>query len=600
MQLTDTTVDFPQRHVSSSYCMTPNSDGTVLYSPQGLFANDATPLGQGPPADFPIPAQQPGYYVTLPIRYPHVSRVERPSGVSVHIEGDPRPLVTLKDVDVSLSVPRDGSYRPGLFLDQRFWYIPDARLLVQVPVGNDHLILHKVDIEQRLEESQIDYLFVTSRAPLTATPGETFEYQMVVRSKNGGVKFQLSSAPGDMRIDAKGKITWPVPAGFSVEKQQVVVALRDKSGQEVFHSFAVHLPEAAENARAQAARAAQEREAAIEKARQEQDQAMIATLPERGPPARANAEKNAEEVLRRYQQQQRVQKPVHPLRTWTDSDGNQIEAQLTEIFAGFANLRSARGQMYLAPISRLSEEDRMYVGQISAAAIAERKRREAEREDSTTSRAQLQVLGAALLTAARSQGQYPAAYSVAPDGKPLLSWRVHLLPHLGANDLYGLFKLEEPWDSDYNRKLLAYMPSFYRATGSKAADGKTNFLAVRGERSVIVPPQKREPTGNSGLSGRFRRPAGGPGKVSIVSITDGTNNTAVLVEVPDTAAIEWTRPDDWEYGGADAIRQLMGFREGGFYAVLADGKVKFISDQNTPETIRRLFDRADGQPVELK
>ena len=43
-------------------------------------------------------------------------------------------------------------------------------------------------------------------------------------------------------------------------------------------------------------------------------------------------------------------------------------------------------------------------------------------------------------------------------GKPLLSWRVLLLPYLEQNDLYKQFKLDEPWDSKNNRPLLEKMP----------------------------------------------------------------------------------------------------------------------------------------------
>ncbi len=33
------------------------------------------------------------------------------------------------------------------------------------------------------------------------------------------------------------------------------------------------------------------------------------------------------------------------------------------------------------------------------------------------------------------------------DGKPLLSWRVAILPYVEQQELYNKFKLDEPWDS---------------------------------------------------------------------------------------------------------------------------------------------------------
>src|SRR5262245_37493125 len=40
------------------------------------------------------------------------------------------------------------------------------------------------------------------------------------------------------------------------------------------------------------------------------------------------------------------------------------------------------------------------------------------------------------------------------DGKPLLSWRVAILPYVEEDALYKQFKLDEPWDSDNNKKLI--------------------------------------------------------------------------------------------------------------------------------------------------
>jgi RNA polymerase sigma factor (sigma-70 family) len=51
------------------------------------------------------------------------------------------------------------------------------------------------------------------------------------------------------------------------------------------------------------------------------------------------------------------------------------------------------------------------------------------------------------------------------DGKPMLSWRVAILPYIEQDNLFKQFKLDEPWDSDHNKKLLALMPSTYRTPG---------------------------------------------------------------------------------------------------------------------------------------
>ena len=55
---------------------------------------------------------------------------------------------------------------------------------------------------------------------------------------------------------------------------------------------------------------------------------------------------------------------------------------------------------------------------------------------------------------------FPPAASVDKQGKPLLSWRVAILPYLEQQELYNKFKLDEPWDSPRNNKeLIQYMPN---------------------------------------------------------------------------------------------------------------------------------------------
>jgi hypothetical protein len=47
------------------------------------------------------------------------------------------------------------------------------------------------------------------------------------------------------------------------------------------------------------------------------------------------------------------------------------------------------------------------------------------------------------------------------DGKPLLSWRVAILPYIEQAELYNKFKLDEPWDSPHKKELLKEMPTSF-------------------------------------------------------------------------------------------------------------------------------------------
>src|SRR5262249_33985180 len=61
--------------------------------------------------------------------------------------------------------------------------------------------------------------------------------------------------------------------------------------------------------------------------------------------------------------------------------------------------------------------------------------------------------------------QWPRAAISGQDGKPLLSWRVAILQFIeqeDANNLYKQFHLDEPWDSEHNKKLIEKMPRLYQ------------------------------------------------------------------------------------------------------------------------------------------
>ncbi len=119
---------------------------------------------------------------------------------------------------------------------------------------------------------------------------------------------------------------------------------------------------------------------------------------------------------------------------------------------------------------------------------------------------------------------FPAQASYDKKQKPLLSWRVHLLPYLEQEALYKQFKLDEPWDSAANKPLIAKMPALFRSPNIVDADpGKTTYLVPVGPALIFD----------------------GPKKTKITEITDGTSNTILVVEADDSRAVWWTQPGDY-------------------------------------------------------
>ncbi len=73
----------------------------------------------------------------------------------------------------------------------------------------------------------------------------------------------------------------------------------------------------------------------------------------------------------------------------------------------------------------------------------------------------LKQIGFALHNYHETWKQFPPAAITDKNGKPLLSWRVAILPFTDHSQLHEKFHLDEPWDSPHNFALLKEMPSYY-------------------------------------------------------------------------------------------------------------------------------------------
>jgi len=181
-------------------------------------------------------------------------------------------------------------------------------------------------------------------------------------------------------------------------------------------------------------------------------------------------------------------------------------------------------------------------------------------------------------------GRFPPAYSVDKEGKPLLSWRVHILPYVEEDALYEEFRLDEPWNSEHNRKLIARMPTFFRSPTSQAAEGKTVYLGVRGENSILSGAKRGDELE----------------KVTMDDVRDGLPNTIMTLEVSDEKAVEWSRPEDFAYDPEDPQAGLVGQHKAGFLAAFGDGSVQFLSRHIDGATLLNVFNRRDANVTRIE
>jgi Protein of unknown function (DUF1559) len=176
-----------------------------------------------------------------------------------------------------------------------------------------------------------------------------------------------------------------------------------------------------------------------------------------------------------------------------------------------------------------------------------------------------------------NNGRFPADV-VDKNGKPLLSWRVRLLPYLEQDQLHKQFKLDEPWDSEHNKKLIAKIPNVLVSPAQKSPAGTTTYLGPLGDGYL------------------FRPNATGEG-LKINDIQDGTSNTIMFVEAADGAAIEWTRPGDWTPDAKEPTKGLIGHYPDGFVAAFCDGSVRFIKKTINAKTLLALLTTAGGETI---
>ena len=184
----------------------------------------------------------------------------------------------------------------------------------------------------------------------------------------------------------------------------------------------------------------------------------------------------------------------------------------------------------------------------------------------------MKQVGLAILTYEDSHGTFPPA-AIVKDGKPLLSWRVAILPMLDEDALYQQFHLDEPWDSPHNREVAKKMPTVFQSP-ENPVEGKTRVMLFTGKGAAFD----------------------GGKKVRIDDITDGMSHTILCVEAGPDKAAPWTKPEDLPFDPEKPLAALGKVSPKGFVAVFFDGHVEQMKVDD--KTLKALITPDGGESID--
>lgn len=182
----------------------------------------------------------------------------------------------------------------------------------------------------------------------------------------------------------------------------------------------------------------------------------------------------------------------------------------------------------------------------------------------------LRELGRALEKYHEANGHYPLPALSGRDRQPLLSWRVALLPYIGEEELYRQFKLDEPWDSLHNKRLLKHMPKVFRHPREYRYRWKTGGQAVVGAGAIFDGQQA----------------------IRKKDVTDGLGQTLLLALADPDHAVPWTKPADLPFVPGKPLPEITRPWQDGFFVLMADGSIRFLKRGTDAKTLQALITRS--------
>ena len=163
------------------------------------------------------------------------------------------------------------------------------------------------------------------------------------------------------------------------------------------------------------------------------------------------------------------------------------------------------------------------------------------------------------------------------NGKPTLSWRVLILPHMEPTGVI-------------QRSSTSTNPGTASTIRSCSPRCRETYAAPQDEKTL-----KEHTTYYQGFVGKGAFFEGKQGLRYPANFPDGTSNTFMIVEA--SKAVPWTKPADIPYDPAKPLPKLGLPGTAGFLATLCDGSVRFCTPKISEKTLRLVIERNDGMPI---
>lgn len=164
-------------------------------------------------------------------------------------------------------------------------------------------------------------------------------------------------------------------------------------------------------------------------------------------------------------------------------------------------------------------------------------------------------------------------------GNKLWSWRVHLLPYLEQQALYGRLRLDEAWDSPHNRRVssIYFVPAFISPTSGPPAD-RCSYLPLVGATGLFDDPANHL----AAELGWTETPA---------------STRAVFVEVDSSYYVPWSKPQDLDVNTPNFRQHISECGGRGYLMVFSDSRSLYVNPNIDDVLLMDLFTGQVDAPI---